>query len=203
MPSVVVADVVPLVRLGLATVLRSEGFEVVAEVASAREVAKAVVEHTPELAVVGAVNDLSIDEMARQVRAADDGIRVVVLLGRAARDTLADLLAVAIDGILSRSIDGVALARAVARVMAGERYIDPALIAGDTPDEEFEPMSLTAREREVLGLLASGCSNREIASTLFVSLPTVKTHLAHIYDKLDARNRNEALGRAMSLGLLP
>jgi two-component system nitrate/nitrite response regulator NarL len=203
MPSVVVADVVPLVRLGLGTVLRSEGYEVVAEVASAREVAKAVVEHAPALAVVGSVNDLAIEEMARQVRAAEDGIKLVVLLGRAARGTLADLLAVAVDGIVSRSIDGGGLARAIERVTAGERYIDPALVAGDTPDEEFEPMALTAREREVLGLLASGCSNREIASTLFVSLPTVKTHLAHIYDKLDARNRNEALGRAMSLGLLP
>jgi DNA-binding NarL/FixJ family response regulator len=203
MPSVVVADVVPLVRLGLATVLHGEGYEVVAEVASAREVAKAVVEHSPQLAVVGAVNDLSIDEMARQVAEAGGGARLVVLLGRAPRDTLADLLAVAVDGLLSRSIDGPSLVRAVERVMAGERYVDPTLLTGDAPDEEFEPMALTTREREVLGLLASGCSNREIASTLFVSLPTVKTHLAHIYDKLGARNRNEALGRAMSLGLLP
>ncbi len=203
MPSVVVADVVPLVRLGLATVLRSEGFEVVADVASAREVAKSVVEHAPDLAVVGAVNDLSVDEMARQVHEAAAGVRIVVLLGRAPRDTLADLLAVAVDGLVSRSIEGPALLRAVERVMAGERYVDPVLLTGDAPDEEFEPMALTAREREVLGLLASGCSNREIASTLFVSLPTVKTHLAHIYDKLDARNRNEALGRAMTLGLLP
>jgi len=203
MPSVVVADVVPLVRLGLATVLRSEGFEVVADVASAREVAKAVVDHAPDLAVVGAVNDLSVDEMARQVHDAAAGVRIVVLLGRAPRETLADLLGVAVDGLLSRSIDGPDLVRAVARVMAGERYVDPVLLTGDAPDEEFEPMALTAREREVLGLLASGCSNREIASTLFVSLPTVKTHLAHIYDKLDARNRNEALGRAMTLGLLP
>ena len=203
MPSVVVADVVPLVRLGLATVLRSEGFEVVADVASAREVAKAVVDHAPDLAVVGAVNDLSVDEMARQVHEAAAGVRIVVLLGRAPRETLADLLGVAVDGLLSRSIDGPDLVRAVARVMAGERYVDPVLLTGDAPDEEFEPMALTAREREVLGLLASGCSNREIASTLFVSLPTVKTHLAHIYDKLDARNRNEALGRAMTLGLLP
>ena len=203
MPSVVVADVVPLVRLGLATVLRSEGFEVVADVASAREVAKAVVDHAPDLAVVGAVNDLSVDEMARQVHDAAAGVRIVVLLGRAPRETLADLLGVAVDGLLSRSIDGPDLVRAVARVMAGERYVDPVLLTGDSPDEEFEPMALTAREREVLGLLASGCSNREIASTLFVSLPTVKTHLAHIYDKLDARNRNEALGRAMTLGLLP
>jgi len=203
MPSVVVADVVPLVRLGLATVLRSEGFEVVADVASAREVAKAVVDHAPDLAVVGAVNDLSVDEMARQVHDAAAGVRIVVLLGRAPRETLAELLGVAVDGLLSRSIDGPDLVRAVARVMAGERYVDPVLLTGDAPDEEFEPMALTAREREVLGLLASGCSNREIASTLFVSLPTVKTHLAHIYDKLDARNRNEALGRAMTLGLLP
>ena len=203
MPSVVVADVVPLVRLGLATVLHREGFEVVAEVASAREVAKAVVEHGPDLAIVGAVNDLSFDEMTRQVHAAAGGVRVVVLLGRAPRDTLADLLAVAVDGLLQRSIEGPDLVRAVERVMAGERYVDPALLTADAPDEEFEPMALTVREREVLGLLASGCSNREIASTLFVSLPTVKTHLAHIYDKLDARNRNEALGRAMTLGLLP
>jgi two-component system nitrate/nitrite response regulator NarL len=203
MPSVVVADVVPLVRLGLATVLRSEGFEVIADVASAREVAKAVVDHAPDLAVVGAVNDLSVDEMARQVHDASAGVRIVVLLGRAPRETLADLLGVAVDGVLSRSIDGPDLVRAVARVMTGERYVDPVLLTGDAPDEEFEPMALTAREREVLGLLASGCSNREIASTLFVSLPTVKTHLAHIYDKLDARNRNEALGRAMTLGLLP
>jgi DNA-binding NarL/FixJ family response regulator len=203
MPSVVVADVVPLVRLGLATVLRSEGYTVVADVASAREVAKAVVEHGPDLAVVGAVNDLSIDELARQVREAPVEIRLVVLLGRAPRDTLADLLAVAVDGLVSRSVDPAELVRAVARVVAGERYVDPTLLTGDAPDEEFEPLALTAREREVLGLLASGCSNREIASTLFVSLPTVKTHLAHIYDKLDARNRNEALGRAMTLGLLP
>jgi DNA-binding NarL/FixJ family response regulator len=203
MPSVVVADVVPLVRLGLATVLRSEGYTVVADVASAREVTKAVVEHGPDLAVVGAVNDLSIDELARQVREAPAEIRLVVLLGRAPRDTLADLLAVAVDGLVSRSVDPSELVRAVARVVAGERYVDPTLLTGDAPDEEFEPLALTAREREVLGLLASGCSNREIASTLFVSLPTVKTHLAHIYDKLDARNRNEALGRAMTLGLLP
>jgi DNA-binding NarL/FixJ family response regulator len=203
MPSVVVADVVPLVRLGLATVLRDAGHDVVAEVTTAREVAKAVVEHGPDLALVGAVNDLSVDEMARQVHEAPTDVRLVVLLGRSPRDTLADLLAVAVDGLVSRAIEGAELVRAVERVLGGERYVDPTLLTGDAPDEEFEPMALTARERDVLGLLASGCSNREIASTLFVSLPTVKTHLAHIYDKLDARNRNEALGRAMTLGLLP
>ena len=202
MPSVVVADVVPLLRVGLTTVLCGAGHDVVAEVASARELAKAVIEYAPDLAVVGVVNDLSVPEMARQVRESVRGVRLVVMLNRAPRDTLADLLAVDVDGLLARSIAPDELGRAVERVLAGERYIDPALVAGDVPDEDLEPLALTAREREVLGLLAAGSSNREIAAALFVSLPTVKTHLAHIYDKLDARNRNEALGRAMTLGLL-
>jgi len=202
MPSVVVADVVPLVRLGLATALRDEGHEVVAAVGTAREIAKEAVAHGPDVAVVGALNDLPIEEIARQVRDAAPGVRIVVLLSRAPRETLAELLAAA-DGLVARSATEAELARAVARVGAGERYIDPALVSGDVPDEEFEPMALTSREREVLGLLASGSSNREIAASLFVSLATVKTHLAHIYSKLDARNRNEALGRAMTLGLLP
>ncbi len=202
MPSVVVADVVPLVRVGLTTVLRADGHDVVGEVGSARDLAKAVIEHTPDFVVVGVLNDLALAEMARQVREADSGVRLVVMLQRAPRDTLADLLAVDVDGLLARSVTPEALGVAVTRVLAGERYIDPALVSGEVPDEDLEPMSLTAREREVLGLLAAGSSNREIASALFVSLPTVKTHLAHIYDKLDARNRNEALGRAMTLGLL-
>ena len=202
MPSVVVADVVPLVRVGLTTLLRADCHDVVGEVGSARDLAKAVIEYTPEFVVVGVVNDLSLAEMARQVREASPGVRLLVMLQGAPRDTLADLLAVDVDGLLARSVTPEALVRAVARVLAGERYIDPALVSGEVPDEDLEPMSLTAREREVLGLLAAGSSNREIASALFVSLPTVKTHLAHIYDKLDARNRNEALGRAMTLGLL-
>jgi DNA-binding NarL/FixJ family response regulator len=202
MASVVVADVVPLMRIGIATVLADAGHEVVATADSAREAVKRAVEHHPELAVIGSVNDLSVDEVARQLRAEVGVLRIVVLLSRAPRDTLADLLAVAVDGLVARSAAGEDLLRALARVAEGERYIDPVLVSGDAPDEDFEPLSLTGREREVLGLLAAGCSNREIASELFVSLPTVKTHLAHIYEKLQARNRNEALGKAMSLGLL-
>jgi LuxR family maltose regulon positive regulatory protein len=61
---------------------------------------------------------------------------------------------------------------------------------------------LSSREREVLACLAQGHSNREIAATLSVTLATVKSHLVRIYVKLEAGNRNEALGRAVALGLL-
>jgi ATP/maltotriose-dependent transcriptional regulator MalT len=91
--------------------------------------------------------------------------------------------------------------------MKGERVVAPALLstlvgAMGPVNEDVDESSLTVREREVLALLAEGQSNREIASSLYVSLPTVKTHLAHIYAKLGAKNRNEALGRAVALGLL-
>ena len=62
---------------------------------------------------------------------------------------------------------------------------------------------LTAREREVLVLLAEGRTNREIAAALSVTLATVKSHLVRIYAKLEASNRNEALGRAVALGSAP
>ena len=61
---------------------------------------------------------------------------------------------------------------------------------------------LSSREREVLACLAQGRSNREIAAALSVTLATVKSHLVRIYAKLEASNRNEALGRAVALGLL-
>lgn len=202
MSTVVVADVVPLVRVGLTVVLAGEHHLVLAEASSGRELAKAVIEHAPDLVVVGAVNDLAVSEIARQVRDTAPNARLVVMLNRAPRDTLADLLGLDVDGLLARVIPPADLVTAIARVLGGERHVDPALLAGDLADEEVEPMTLTVREREVLGLLATGSSNREISAALFVSLPTVKTHLAHIYGKLDARNRNEALGRAMALGLL-
>jgi LuxR family maltose regulon positive regulatory protein len=70
------------------------------------------------------------------------------------------------------------------------------------PLAERTPDVLSSREREVLVLLAEGRTNREIATSLSVTVATVKSHLVRIYSKLEAANRNEALGRAVSLGLL-
>jgi LuxR family maltose regulon positive regulatory protein len=70
-----------------------------------------------------------------------------------------------------------------------------------TPGGLFEP--LTRRELEVLGLVAAGRPNREIADDLVVTLETVKKHLSHIFDKLGAANRTEAVARARELRLIP
>ncbi|MEM1250086.1 MAG: LuxR C-terminal-related transcriptional regulator [Acidobacteriota bacterium] len=64
-------------------------------------------------------------------------------------------------------------------------------------------LGISERELEVLELLAEGCSNQEIADRLFVSLNTVKTHLSHVYDKLDVRRRTQAVQAARALEILP
>ena len=70
------------------------------------------------------------------------------------------------------------------------------------PEAHRLPEPLTNRELEVLRLIAAGLANREIAQELVVAVSTVKTHINHIYGKLDVKNRTQAVSRARSLGLL-
>jgi DNA-binding NarL/FixJ family response regulator len=203
-PIGVVADGTPMVRAGIAATLRDEGFAVRAEVGSAAEVLEQVGAHRIDVVVVGTLADLAVGELVRRLAARPDPPRVVALIGRVTPEGIADLLSLNVEGLVPRSITPTELVQAVQRVLQGDRVIDPGVLLVDTAreDEPVEPSALTAREREVLVLLSNGHSNREIASSLYVSLPTVKTHLAHIYAKLGAKNRNEALGRAVASGLL-
>ncbi|RJP49663.1 MAG: DNA-binding response regulator [Anaerolineaceae bacterium] len=88
-----------------------------------------------------------------------------------------------------------------ARVLAG-------FASGVDSADKPEPASgsfeaLSEREREVLRLVAEGCSNQEIASRLVISITTVKTHVGNIFNKLGVTSRTQAIARAESLGLLP
>lgn len=206
----VVVDDVPMFRLGVAALLEPLGVDVVAETGSARELVDRVYDEIIDLVVVGSVGEMPVTDLVGKVKDREPAPAVIVLLPRSHAEELTWLLGLEVNGLLVRSTDADEVARCVERVLSGERVVSPALLsavvgeleAPDAPDPSDEAEALTAREREVLALLGKGSTNREIAASLYVTVATVKTHLAHIYEKLGARNRNEALREAVARGLL-
>jgi DNA-binding CsgD family transcriptional regulator len=99
---------------------------------------------------------------------------------------------------------GLKLTRPTERVVIREVPVD---VRSDAPfvasAPSVERLGITPRELEILGLIAAGLSNREIAERLFVSENTVKTHAARVFDKLSARRRTQAVQRAKEAGLIP
>jgi len=88
------------------------------------------------------------------------------------------------------------LVRAIDKVAAGEPYVDPALMPTFLAGKDREEM-LTARERQILQLLADGMSNADVAAKLFISQETVKSHVRHILNKLEADTRTHAVAIAL------
>jgi DNA-binding NarL/FixJ family response regulator len=203
----IVVDEFALVRLGVTAVLEPLGIDVVGETHSGRELVSRTAVDRPELVVVGTPADLPlVDVVERLKRRAV----VVGLVTRASEHDVGLLVALGVDGIALRNGSAEELATVVERVLKGEKVVVPALLpalAGRLrlrthTEEDADAVLLTFREREVLAFLAEGRTNREIAGALSVSVATVKSHLVHIYDKLGAANRNEAVGRAVAAGIL-
>jgi DNA-binding NarL/FixJ family response regulator len=148
---------------------------------------------------------------------------VVVLLAQPSRNELVEVLGAGVAGLALRSLTAeelVSTVEAAAEGVAGAGSA-PAGAHG-VPAPVFVPLPigldptegtvagaaapvdplLTPKEREILGQLAQGATNKRIAEALYVTPATVKTHLAHIYAKLGARGRHEALAHALAMGLL-
>ncbi len=206
----IVADELALARLGVASVLHAQGVEVVAETHSGRELASVAAFEQPDLVVVGQPADLSIADTVRRLSRVRPAPTVVALLAHRPGSTSSGMLvALGARGVALRSGSADELAAVIASALKGEQLRRARRCTARWParsrrrplDEQPTEL-LSTREREVLACLAQGRSNREIATTLSVTLATVKSHLVRIYAKLEASNRNECLGRAVTLGLL-
>jgi DNA-binding NarL/FixJ family response regulator len=204
----VVVDEMGLVRAGITGVLVGRGIDVIAQTRSGRDAISVVTVDRPDLVVVGAPADLDAVEVVRRLVRLRPHPALVVLLPPASDHVVRYLLGLGVAGLALRSTDPDELGVVVDAARKGGPYVAPALhhaLAGSVALPALEsraPDVLSSREREVLVLLAEGRSNREIASALSVTLATVKSHLVRIYSKLEAGNRNEALGRAVALGLI-
>jgi DNA-binding NarL/FixJ family response regulator len=209
-PRAVVVDELPLARAGLAALLAGLGLEVIAETHSGREAATVAQLEQPDLVVVGAPADLTLVDTVRRLMQLRPRPTVVALLSPGSDADVRYVVALGVAGIALRPASTDDLATVVTHALKGEQYVVPALHGALASGlEPLRPSAdgdgavvLSSREREVLGLLAAGRSNSEIATELSISPSTVKSHLVRMYAKLEASNRREALGRAVALGLV-
>ena len=212
---VLVADDQALVREGLMTLL--DAAPDIEPVAAARDGAEAVAlsaRHRPHVVLM----DLRMPvldgvEATKQIRAAQPDTEIVVLTTHADERSILDALQAGARGYLTKDAGIAAISRAIHAAAAHESLLDPAvhaqLIAAATagtgaarPATTVElPDELTAREAEVLSLIAQGLSNGEIAERLVVSQATVKTHINHVFSKIGARDRAQAVHYAYTHGL--
>lgn len=204
----VVVDEWALYRQGVASVLRNLGIEVVGEASGANDGMMKLWSARPDLLVAGSPAHSRLPDLVAEAKKAYPELRVLALLPVSEAGKVRPVLSSGADAVLTRLASPEELESAVRKVAAGERVVAAAALTvlvgtptktADGPDLAHP---LTVKEREVLDLLAKGLSNREIAGTLVVSTATVKSHLAHIYEKLGAKNRQDAVGRAIEQGLL-
>lgn len=203
----VIADDHPIVRAGLSALFSIEpDLEVVAEVDSPDEAVRAAERENPDVVLMdlqfGADQAVGGADATRRIRALDAAPYVLVLTNY---DSDADILGAVeagASGYLLKDAPPHELIAAVRAAAAGESALAP-VIASRLLDRMRAPqVSLSGREIEVLELVASGRSNTEVAQALFLSETTVKSHLAHIFSKLDVSSRTAAVSAARRKGIL-
>jgi DNA-binding NarL/FixJ family response regulator len=123
-------------------------------------------------------------------------IAVLIFTAYSERSLLSRGLESGAKGYILKEAPHATLLRAIEKVASGEGYVDPALMPAFLTGRDKDDM-LTGREREILQLLADGMSNADVATKLFISQETVKSHVRHILAKLEADTRTHAVAIAL------
>ncbi|MCL4394355.1 MAG: response regulator transcription factor [Chloroflexi bacterium] len=207
---VLIADDHHLVRQGIRMLLDAQpDLKVVGEAGDGAEVVRLASELAPDLVIMDiAMPTMDGLEATRAIRQAHPDLRVLVLTMHEGEDYFFKILAAGAAGCVLKRAVASDLIAAIHAVASGQIFLYPPIakkLVADylrrvQTDEQGARTSydgLTAREREVLTLVAEGLSNREIAERLSVGLTTVQTHYAHIVEKLNLRNRTELVKYAL------
>ena len=208
---VLVADDQSMVRAGFRTLLANEeDIEVVAEAGNGLEAVDKAARFDPTVVLM----DIRMPELdglqaTRRILAADDGARILILTTFDLDEYVFEALRVGASGFVLKDDSPEQLIAAIRTVAAGAALLSPtvtrrviqrfARMPRPTPPKEFDELS--ERERDVFRLLARGLSNAEIGGELYISETTVKTHVTHILQKLDLRDRVQAVVLAHETGV--
>jgi len=182
------------------------GVEVVGEADRVGEGRRLILELRPDVAVLDArLPDGSGIDVCRDVRSADPDIHALILTSHDDDEALFSAIMAGASGYLLKDVLGTDLVEAIQRVAAGDSLLDPTVTGlvldrirrGDEGPPELRRLS--PREREILVLIAEGCTNREIATRLTLTEPTVKTYVSRLFAKLDIERRTQAAVLATKL----
>ena len=213
MTRVLVVDDVDLYRTALASALNASGVEVVGEAADAEAAVAAAGSLRPDLVILDIMMPgLSGVEVIEKIRAASPGSRVVLLTASESDADLFECIKAGARGYLVKDVRFEDLPRSIEAVMSGGAVISP-LMAGKLLDvlgrllrgqnaAAADGPVLTAREAEVLDLVAEEMTSGQIGEALGISENTVKNHVRNIFDKLGVHSRQEAIDYALRQGLI-
>jgi DNA-binding NarL/FixJ family response regulator len=200
----------PLFRHGLKSVLNEyREFQVVGEAASAQEALPRIEALKPDI-VITDIFMPGIDgiKAASCIKQKLPTTKVIVLTFSDSEEVFLSAIKAGAKGYLLKGVGIIEIIEAIKRVACGQAAVSPALAnklldqirSSKRDKKEFHELS--SREKEILKLTAKGSSNKEIAADLYISDTTVKAHMRNILEKLQVKNRAEAVGVAISKGIL-
>jgi DNA-binding NarL/FixJ family response regulator len=211
---VLLTDDHKLIRDGIESMLlNTDDIEVIGSVSSGEESVNEVRRNRPDVILMDVMmGGMTGIEATRWVKEFDPTVKVVLVTMEISKDYVSAGIKSGVDGYLPKDIDKETLLEAIRTVYKGGRFFNEAimkLVFEDfysherlkSPDKKL-PNDLTKREHEILGLVASGKSNKELAEALFISVKTVETHKTHILDKLGLKNTTELVKYAIKNNII-
>jgi len=204
---ILLADDHQLLRQAIRRALEDAGMTVVAEAADGGEAVRLASEVQPDLIVM----DVSMPvldgvEATRRIHADYPDLPIVIITMHGDEALRRDAVNAGAAGFLTKDVSMQEVVATITQVVGSDVALSTELAAtilAELEDRDDRPPSpLTPREEEVLQLIADGCSTSEVAAGLFISGKTVKNHLASIYEKLEARDRTQAVLSAVRSGII-
>jgi DNA-binding NarL/FixJ family response regulator len=208
---VLVVDDHVVFRYGMRAMLaNARGFEVVGEAGSGEEAVEKAIEAHPDIVLMDVqMPGMNGIEATRRILQANPGVSVVVVTMFGDDDSVFSAMRAGAKGYVLKGADAEEVMKVLRAVADGEAHFGPEIARRlmsffsapkpASPSEDFP--ELTAREVEILDLIARGMSNPDIASRLYVSPKTIRNHVSHIFLKLQVADRAQAIVRAREAGL--
>lgn len=206
---VLLVDDHQLIRDGIRSLLENtDDLEVIGSVSSGEDAINEARDHRPDVILMDVMmGGMTGIEATRWIKDSDAQIKVILLSMEISRDYVSAGIKAGVDGYLPKDVDRQTLLEALRTVSKGGRFFNDAIMKLVFEDfyshEKLKSMDtrlpddLTKREYEVLGLVAAGNTNKELAEALFISVKTVETHKTHIMEKLGLKNTTELVKYAI------